>query len=247
MAGRADTDATEPSGAEPAGAIEPDGATGREISAAAASLLARWWTRPVLAEVESWIGMADLEAEVARQVSGSSAAETPALPYRMDDVPELLDEFERLFVGPGPVPCPPYESYWREDVPIDLWHSLMGPCVGDLLRLYRDLGIEFDPAAGELPDHVAVEFEALLVALSIADGDDAGAVRAEVGERVAKALLVEHLNVWLPRLCRAVIKESRHPFYTELAARSLIWLGQIQDAVDAHEAASDRLVAPFAR
>ena len=129
----------------------------------------------------------------------------------------MLYEHERLFVGPGQVPCPPYESFWRDDVPIDLWHSLMGPCTADLRRLYRELGIDMDQAAGELPDQVAVEFEALAYALSRPDC-----------AHVAEALVTDHLGQWLPRLCRAVATEAGHPFYAGLAAVTLDWLGQIQ-------------------
>ncbi len=185
----------------------------RDISTAAASLLAHWWSRPVATEVGAWLSMAGIEADVSRLLSANPAA--GALPYRSSDVPALLAEYERLFVGPGQVPCPPYESFWRDDVPIDLWHSLMGPCTAGLRRLYRELGIDVDPAAGELPDHVAVEFEALAYALSRAGGDD-----------VAKAL-AGHVSQWLPPLCRAVASEAQHPFYASLAALTPEWLAQI--------------------
>jgi TorA maturation chaperone TorD len=188
-----------------------------------ADLLAHWWSRPTVAEVDCWLGAAEIEADVRRQLAGDAAGSSPgevALTYRGDEVPALLTEYERLFVGPAKVPCPPYESYWRDDVPIDLWHSLMGPCTADLRRLYRELRIDVDPAAGELPDHVAVEFEALAYALTRDDGDE--------GERVAASLIREHLSVWLPKLCHSVAKEARHPFYHDLADITVNWLEHIQ-------------------
>ncbi len=189
-------------------------APGQATVTVAADLLAHWWSRPVAAEVKCWLGAAGLAADVRRQLSADPDGE---LPSSAGEVPALLDEYERLFVGPGQVPCPPYESFWRDDVPIDLWHSLMGPCTADVRRLYRDLGIDLDPAAGELPDHVAVEFEALACALSRPDGG-----------HVAEALVTDHLGRWLPRLCRAVASEAGHPFYGGLAAVTLDWLGHIQ-------------------
>ncbi len=188
--------------------------------AAAAGLLAHWWSRPVAAEVECWLGVAKIEANIRCQLAtgtdGTGSGDA-GLPYSADQVPALLEDYERLFVGPAQVPCPPYESFWRDDVPIDLWHSLMGPCTADLRRLYRELGIDVDPAAGELPDHAAVEFEALAHALSRADG-----------EQVAASLVRDHLSLWLPRLCRAVAKEAGHPFYRGLAAITPGWLAHIQ-------------------
>lgn len=189
---------------------------GQGTVTAAADLLAHWWSRPVAAEVGSWLGAAEIEADVRRQFSGDTGT-GGGLPYSAAQVPVLLDEYERLFVGPGQVPCPPYESFWRDDVQIDLWHSLMGPCTADLRRLYRELGIDMDPAAGELPDHVAVEFEALAYAFSHPHGG-----------HVAEALVTGHLGRWLPRLCRAVTNGARHPFYAGLAAISVDWLGHIQ-------------------
>lgn len=189
----------------------------RDISAAAASLLAHWWSRPVAAEVDTWLRMAEMGAEVARRLSGNSGNGGR---YHPGDVSALLDEYERLFVGPGQVPCPPYESFWRDDVPIDIWHSLMGPCTADLRRIYRELGIDLAPSAGELPDHVAVEFEALAYALSQTDSHD-----------VAKTLVADHLGQWLPRLCRAVASEAGHPFYAGLAAVTPEWLAQIHGHV----------------
>lgn len=132
----------------------------------------------------------------------------------------MLTEYERLFVGPGHLPCPPYESVWRTDVAAYQRQSLMGPCVTDLYRLYAQLGI--DPSDAELPDHVAVELEALSYALSLPDGG---------GEPVAASLLTDHLGVWLPRWCQSVVEQSRLPFYAQLAQLTQNWLARMtQDA-----------------
>lgn len=193
----------------------------------AADVLAHWWSRPVPEEVRWWLGAARTDAELGRLLGTDH--ERHWLPRGSAEVPALLDEYERLFVGPGRVPCPPYESFWRDDVSIDLWHSLMGPCTADLRRLYRELGIDIAPAAGVLPDHVAVEFEALAFALSRADGDHSDSdVEAQ---RIAAELVSAHLSRWLPRLCRSVAGEAGHPFYAGLAAVTAEWLGHFERAV----------------
>jgi putative dimethyl sulfoxide reductase chaperone len=190
---------------------------GQSAIIASADLLAHWWSRPVTAEVTWWLGAAGIEEQVRRQFPGDADPGGGRLAYSAGQVPALLDEYERLFVGPGQVPCPPYESFWRDDVEIDLWHSLMGPCTADLRNLYREIGIDVNPAAGELPDHAAVEFEALAYALSRPDGG-----------HVAGALVTDHLGQWMPRLCRAVAEHARHPYYSGLAAVTVDWLGHIQ-------------------
>ena len=135
------------------------------------------------------------------------------IPAGPDESVGLLEEYEQLFVGPGQVPCPPYESFWREDVPIDIRRTLMGPCTAELKGLYQQLGLQVSSGSCELPDHVAIELEALAYALS-----------GEATGQVARRLFNEHLGRWLPRLCRAVAKEAESPFYRELAALTLDWL-----------------------
>ncbi len=127
-------------------------------------------------------------------------------------LPELAWEFERLFVGPGPVPCPPYESFWREDAPILLRSAFMGPSTIGLVNLYHRLGLRMPDRATELPDHVAVEFEALAVA-------------AEAGrEDIAADLVEEHLGRWLRQFCDAVAEETFLDYYRDLAADTEDWL-----------------------
>ena len=186
--------------------------------ATAAELLAHWWSRPTPGELFTWLSAGGLEA----QVSASLAADDGVpLAEAAANETGLLDEYERLFIGPGPVPCPPYESYWREDVPIDIRRSLMGPCTAELDLLYHELGLELEPTSGELPDHVAVELEALAYALR----------RGEYG--VAETLLSSHLRHFLPRLCRAVGRDAGNEFYRGLAVRTLSWLGALGREVNA--------------
>lgn len=184
-------------------------------AALAADLLAHWWSRPVALEVESWIAWRDASSDVAARLG----AGVPA-PKADDDVEALLAEYERLFVGPGPVPCPPYESYWRDDVPLHLRRSLMGPCTEDLRQLYQQIGLKVASTAGELPDHVAVELEALAFALKLPGA-----------EPVAQALFANHILLWLPKLCRAVADGATRPFYQELATSTISWLRAIESNV----------------
>lgn len=181
---------------------------------AAAELLAHWWSRPTADEVAAWRAASAVEAEVRRTLSGGTSARPVSFGATVA-TDELLEEYERLFVGPGPVSCPPYESFWREDVPIDIRRSLMGPCTAELRRLYAVLGLVSSP--NELADHVAVQFEALAYAL------------ASDAAEVARALFAEHLRPFLPRLCRAVDIEASEPFYRALAQLTMDWLIPIAD------------------
>ncbi|TAM81747.1 MAG: hypothetical protein EPN43_14125 [Jatrophihabitans sp.] len=186
-------------------------------AAAAVDLLAHWWSRPLPPEVDTWLRVGDL----ARAV-GDACGTPEVLACDMGDTHALMQEYERLFVGPGPVPCPPYESYWRNDVPIDLRNGLMGPCTAQLRALYGQLGLQVRADAVELPDMLAIELEALAFAL----------VRPEAAA-VARALFVDHLSVWLPWFCRTVERAAEHRFYRDLAVSTRAWLPPIEHHVAA--------------
>lgn len=140
--------------------------------------------------------------------------------WRRPDDPTLADEYERLFVGPGRVPCPPYESLWRDDVPVRLQGTLLGPCVPDLENCYAALGLQVATTSGELADHIAVELEALSVALA-----DPG-----YGQ-VARALLHDHLVKWTPSFCGAVLDEAQSDHYRALAADTARHLLELERVV----------------
>lgn len=180
-------------------------------------LLAHWWSRPEAEEVLLWISAEGLFREVHQRLS--PAKPMIALPLEHDDaeIGKLLEEYERIFVGPGPVPCPPYESFWRQDVPVDIRRSLMGPCTAELNHIYGELEIQQLPGFGELPDYIAVELEALGYSISL-----------QSSQAFARQLYFDHLKRWLPKLCRAVRHEANHPFYRLLAGISAEWITHVE-------------------
>ncbi len=184
--------------------------------------LAHFWTRPDLGEARSSTQVRAVEVDVLNGMSSAPGRLPLWLPQGKRKRLELVDEYERLFVGPGQVPCPPYESFWREDVPIDVRRSLMGPCVADLHRCYRELGLVLSREVGELPDHIGVELEALAYAMS-----------SEETRPVARRILVEHLAHFVPRLCRAVAKETTHGFYRDLARLTAEWFAEASRGTEA--------------
>ena len=200
--------------------LESEAALDDGTAGAAVDLLAHWWSRPVTEEVTTWTEAGALEAEVRSRMPGSGTARPLALSATA--APGLFDEHERLFIGPGPAPCPPYESYWREDVPLDVRRSLMGPCTAELRRIYGQLGLEVTPTSGELPDHIAVELEALAYALS-----------SEQTYPQARALFSSHLRHWLGRFCRAVAHEAESTFYRDLSQLTMNWAKPLQSYVEA--------------
>ena len=178
-----------------------------ETVAMATGLLSHLWSRPLPEETLVWAEGVDLLAETHRRLGTDSQRELVDLVKANDESSGLLDVYERLFVGPGQTPCPPYESFWREDVSVEIRRTLMGPCTAELKELYHELELQVSASSCELPDHVVIELEALSFALSLEGADE-----------VAERLFTEHLVVFLPRLCRAVVHEAENAFYRDLAA-----------------------------
>jgi TorA maturation chaperone TorD len=190
----------------------PDAGPDARTVATAAELLVGWWRRPVIAQVVAWSQIAGLDEEIGRRM-GAGAEGAVSVP-RLEDPNALLVEYERLFVGLGRPACPPYESYWRDDVPTESHRSLSGAWTADLRRLYDELGIVL--GREQAPDHLMIELDALIHGL------------ASPSLHATTSLLVrDHLDRWLPRMCRAVAVETRFVFYQDLAYLSIAWLRQI--------------------
>jgi len=186
--------------------------------APAASLLAHWWSRPTPDEVESWNSCWSGACEVAELLGldyGGVDALRSALSVSTIDA--LLGEYERLLNGPGRAPCPPYESLWRGDGPRREQGRLMAAAASDVVHLYREIGLQVRADAHELPDHVAIEWEALAFAFDHA--------ASEVGE----ALVTEHLAIWIPPFCDAVAAEAEQPFYAALAPLTAAWTAALME------------------
>lgn len=109
--------------------------------------------------------------------------------------------FNRLFVGPGPVPAPPYASVYLDADPL-----LMGRATASMRELFRSLGLAVREE-GSLPeDYLACELEAWLVLRTLARAED-GALRQNAEE--ALAWLVDgHMQRWIPQFLSRARAES---------------------------------------
>ncbi len=180
---------------------------------AAALLLTRWWSQPTDEERGAW----DAVWGDARGVAESLGLDIAPLDglrtaAGATDPEFLLEEYERLFEGPGRVPCAPYESLWHADTREQ--GSLMGAPADAMSTLYRRIGLEVREDSHELPDHLLLECEALACAL---ERDPASA-----GE-----LLEDHLGVWIGPFCTAVTAATEEPFYVTLAELTPRWLAAL--------------------
>ncbi|MGC8696329.1 MAG: TorD/DmsD family molecular chaperone [Conexivisphaera sp.] len=136
-------------------------------------------------------------------------------PDAIDLDPGRLEvEYNRLFVGPGHVPCPPYESVYRRDRPLMEWGLVMGPSTIDVRRMYGEAGLAVSSDFMDLPDHVAAELEFMRYLCAMEAEDRAGRERWR-GMQVK--FLRSHIMPWYAEFLECVKDSARSKFYVVLA------------------------------
>ena len=127
---------------------------------------------------------------------------------------QLLVDYTRLFLGPGPVAARPYGSVW-----LSRENALMQESTMAVLALYSDAAFDIDEDFREVPDHVAVELEFLYLLLyRTADARQAGDAQAlETTVRLRSRLFDEHLGRWIRPFTEAVCASAETAFYREVA------------------------------
>ena len=132
---------------------------------------------------------------------------------------QLSKEHLRLFVGPGRVSCPPYESVYREDRPIMERGLVMGPSTADARRRYAEADLVLPKNFTDLPDHIAVEMEFMHFLCgeelkSIEHGNLQESARIR---KMEQEFLKEHLELWVERFADCVLKSTNTSFYSSAA------------------------------
>ncbi len=137
---------------------------------------------------------------------------TPSLTNRA--LQEMQTDYVRLFIGPGRVLAPPWESvYFSEDRLVFQEQTLQ------VRNWYRRFGLEPEKLHKEPDDHIGLEisFVAYLARLAfeaLAEQDE------EEFEQLLEAqrqFLSEHLLKWGPYWCDLVLEHAQTEFYQGLA------------------------------
>lgn len=134
--------------------------------------------------------------------------------FNAQDLQTLLIDYTRLFLGPPSPLAAPYGSIWLSGEGTVMQESTVA-----LEGLYGEAGFELDEAAGDLPDHVAVELEFLY--LLTFKGNEARRLGDEVAsagwDQLHDLFLRGHLGAWIAPFAQAVRANAETAFYRELA------------------------------
>ena len=128
------------------------------------------------------------------------------------------------------VPCPPYESVYREagGRPTGWLTSLVE-------REYAIAGLSPSQGLGELPDHVGMEMEFMAV---LCERDREACQRMHLGEnekalRAQKSFLDRHLTVWFPEFSHALAAADAGGVYVALGEAANVFVSHDRDLVSA--------------
>ena len=138
---------------------------------------------------------------------------------------ELQEDYNHLFIGPGHLEAPPWESVYRSKE-----HLLFGEETLAVREFYRSCGLESKKKNLEPDDHLGLEMEFMAwlcreAATRVQGGRDSGEILK--GQR---QFLQEHLEQWVPALTADIQRAARMDFFRGLARLTRGWL-----AVDAPE------------
>lgn len=192
------------------------------------SLLAEGFLRPT-GELASRLARGEMRSAYSEILAGSEPAER-AMELLETAESELSScteeegrlklevEYNRLFVGPGVVAAPPYESYFAS-ASERARGRLRGPEEREVARVYRTRGFSVPEEGGELADHVAVEL-AFLSQLALSEAAlwrEGKWQDAEQLQEEAASFRSAHIGRWIASFAALVNESARLSFYPALA------------------------------
>jgi len=123
-------------------------------------------------------------------------------------------DYTRMFIGPGKIPAPPWESIYR-----DADHLYFSQETQEVRNAYRKYNLLPKDFGHEPDDHLGLELDFLHKLCEMAwekakSADETGLVEILNDQ---KAFLDEHLLKWVPDWTRDVVKSAETDFYKGMA------------------------------
>lgn len=121
------------------------------------------------------------------------------------------EEFQRLFIGPGPLQAPPWESVYTSKEA-----NLFDRATLEVRAIYLEQGYQFSRYQHEPDDHLALELEFMAKMieqwLQLEDEEE-----RSISLHVQHDFLKQHLINWVPLFAQRIEKLSNSRFYQGLA------------------------------
>jgi TorA maturation chaperone TorD len=125
----------------------------------------------------------------------------------IEQIQKEREEYQRLFLGPGPLVAPPWESYYRskEQLLFEEWTY-------QIREQYHQFGLQNIKENNEPDDHLLLELEFMIFLTDLC-------LQETKIERVIELissqihLLEKHLTIWIPYFCERVIENTNSQLY----------------------------------
>jgi TorA maturation chaperone TorD len=128
--------------------------------------------------------------------------------YDDEAFPALLDNFNKLFIGPGHLFAPPWESVYKEQD-----KTIFGAATLEVRKRYKKFGIEINNLNKEPDDHIAYECAYLnYLCAGAASAEDSEDIKAEIID-----FTKEHPMTWVDEFTDLMLANSLTDFYKGIA------------------------------
>jgi putative dimethyl sulfoxide reductase chaperone len=117
------------------------------------------------------------------------------------------EEYQRLFIGPGPLVAPPWESYYRskEKLLFEEWTY-------QIREQYHLFGLQFKNENNEPDDHLLLELEFMLFLLDLClQETNTNRLVELISSQIH--FLEKHLTIWIPYFCKRIIEHTNSQLY----------------------------------
>ena len=138
---------------------------------------------------------------------------------------EMKAEYSRLFVGPGHVLAPPYESVYKTKNEDNKTGMVMGDSAVAAKQFYRSADLEISDNYKDLPDHITLElhFMGHLCTLESERDEESEGDQASV-RKMQVNFLKAHLGSWVSNFSQAISQATNSPFYCGVAELTERWI-----------------------
>lgn len=131
----------------------------------------------------------------------------------------LWDEYNRLFVGPGPLEAPPWESVYRSKERL-----IFGDETLSVRRFYQDFGLAIKNENREPDDHIGLELEFMAFLSKQAAESKRGNKNIDRFMDASDKFMKEHLQEWVADLCYDLEVKAQKDFFRGLAKLTKGWV-----------------------
>jgi TorA maturation chaperone TorD len=124
-------------------------------------------------------------------------------------VPDLLNEFTRLFIGPSPIPL--YESVYRSESGLVMQEETLA-----VRKKYMEAGLAVHPYRSFPEDHIGAELEFVFYLCQRAyEANDPRDQKALL--RMQQTFFQDHLVRWVSPFCDRLFEAAESPYFKGIA------------------------------